>query len=36
MDPKRRLAFAYVTNRLTAGKEAVEHLAADADDILAG
>lgn len=35
-DPTRRLAFAYLTNRLTGGKEAVEHLAAVADDILAG
>jgi CubicO group peptidase (beta-lactamase class C family) len=34
-DPTRRIAFAYLTNRLTTGKEAVEHLAAVADDILA-
>lgn len=33
-DPTRRLAFAYLTNRLTTAKEAVEHLAAVADDIL--
>jgi len=35
-DPTRQLAIAYLTNRLTAGKEAVEHLAAVADDVLAG
>jgi CubicO group peptidase (beta-lactamase class C family) len=35
-DPTRRLAFAYLTNRLTAGKESVEHLAAFADGVLAG
>jgi CubicO group peptidase (beta-lactamase class C family) len=35
-DPTRQVAFAYLTNRLTAGKEAVAHLAAVADDILAG
>jgi CubicO group peptidase (beta-lactamase class C family) len=33
-DPTRQLAFAYLTNRLTARKDAVEHLAAVADDIL--
>jgi len=33
-DPTRQLAFAYLTNRLTAGKEVVGHLAAVADDIL--
>ena len=34
-DPTRRLAFAYLTNRLTSANEAVEHIAAVADDILA-
>lgn len=35
-DPTRSLAFAYLTSRVTAGEEAVEHLAAVADDVLAG
>ena len=34
-DPTRRIAFAYLTNRLSAGKETVEHLAGVADAILA-
>jgi CubicO group peptidase (beta-lactamase class C family) len=33
-DSTRRLAVAYLTNRLTGRKEAVEHLAEVADDIL--
>jgi CubicO group peptidase (beta-lactamase class C family) len=33
-DPARRLAFAYLTNRLTSAEEAVAHLAMVADDIL--
>ena len=35
-DPTRQLAFAYLTSHLADAKEAVEHLAALADDILSG